>query len=237
MLITLGIIGLVAAMTMPSLISDKQNKERVSQLKKVYSTISQAFIMAVSENGTPDEWGMGEMYDENSHYILAKNMAKYMQLSHNCIDMDDSSVKKVCEPPRNINGKNLSRSVILLDGTRLSFRTWYGTCNANFSRKGNNKALLHTCGEIEVDLNGSKFPNENGRDRFGFYVTRDAIVPWGIQDDVHEFEKACNRKIDAPYPLFTGEEMYACTAWVLYNENMDYLKCDDLTWKGKTKCK
>lgn len=28
-----------------------------------------------------------------------------------------------------------------------------------------------------------------------------------------------------------------CTAWLLYNENMDYLHCDDLSWTGKTKCK
>ena len=54
-LITLGIIGVVAAMTMPSLIQDKQNTERVSQLKKVYSTLSQAYLQAVSEKGTPDE--------------------------------------------------------------------------------------------------------------------------------------------------------------------------------------
>lgn len=55
-LITLGIIGVVAAMTMPSLIANYQEKQRVSQLKKVYSALSQAFVTAVQENGTPDEW-------------------------------------------------------------------------------------------------------------------------------------------------------------------------------------
>ena len=24
--------------------------------------------------------------------------------------------------------------------------------------------------------------------------------------------------------------------WVIYNENRDYLKCNDLSWDGKTKC-
>ena len=37
-LITLGIIGVVAAMTMPSLIASHKEKETVSKLKKVYST-------------------------------------------------------------------------------------------------------------------------------------------------------------------------------------------------------
>ncbi len=27
-----------------------------------------------------------------------------------------------------------------------------------------------------------------------------------------------------------------CAAWVIYNENLDYLHCNDLAWDGKTKC-
>ena len=49
---------------------------------------------------------------------------------------------------------------------------------------------------------------------------------------------ACNRLHKHPYPeYYGGGNMYSCTAWVLYNENMDYLHCDDLSWTGKTKCK
>ena len=236
-LITLGIIGVVAAMTMPSLISDKQNKERVAQLKKVYSTVSQAFIMAVSENGTPDEWGMGEMYDENSHFIFATNMAKHMQLSQNCIDMDVSTIKEVCVPPVELTNKNIARSVILSDGTRVTFRTYTGECSFNYSKGNKKNALQHVCGAISVDLNGHKLPNENGRDRFSFFLTKDAIVPSGIKESMYEFEQACNKTIDKPYPGFSNSNMYGCTAWVLYNENMDYLKCNDLSWEGKTKCK
>lgn len=44
-LITLGIIGVVAAMTMPSLIASHKEKETVSKLKKVYSTLSNAFYL------------------------------------------------------------------------------------------------------------------------------------------------------------------------------------------------
>ena len=28
-----------------------------------------------------------------------------------------------------------------------------------------------------------------------------------------------------------------CTAWVIINENMDYLHCSDLSWTGKHSCK
>ena len=43
-LITLGIIGVVAAMTMPSVITNYQKKQTAAQLKKAYSIVSQALV-------------------------------------------------------------------------------------------------------------------------------------------------------------------------------------------------
>lgn len=73
-LITLGIIGIVAAMTLPSLVGKYKEKQRVTQLKKAYSILNQAFLMAVKDYGTPDNWGLvqtvtGEV-DEEGEQIL-----------------------------------------------------------------------------------------------------------------------------------------------------------------------
>ena len=51
MLITLGIIGIVAAMTLPALITRNQNKALEASLKKNYSVILQAFEMYQAEHG------------------------------------------------------------------------------------------------------------------------------------------------------------------------------------------
>ena len=45
-LITLGIIGVVASMTLPVLIQNNKNKEVESRLKKVYSVMNQAILMS-----------------------------------------------------------------------------------------------------------------------------------------------------------------------------------------------
>ena len=45
-LITLGIIGIVAAMTLPSLIANYQKKVTVNRLKQAYSMINQALLLA-----------------------------------------------------------------------------------------------------------------------------------------------------------------------------------------------
>lgn len=50
-LITLGIIGVVAAMTMPSLVANYKKKVYVTQLKKTVSTLEQGFRMALAEDG------------------------------------------------------------------------------------------------------------------------------------------------------------------------------------------
>ena len=41
-LITLGIIGVVASLTMPSVISNQNEKKTVTRVKKAYSTLQQA---------------------------------------------------------------------------------------------------------------------------------------------------------------------------------------------------
>ena len=244
-LITLGIIGVVAAITLSSLIQNNIEKQRVAQLKKAYSALSQAFTMAVSENGDPTYWGMTGMYDENSHYIFADNMRKHLKLSVDCVDMTEAEARKVCGHEDKI-GKNTSndgvysdisefingRGVILSDGTTVAFRIFDGQCNL---QQG---AIKNVCGTITVDVNGSKYPNQNGYDQFAIYITKDRLVPYGIKGDSLTFERACNLGVESPYPEFWGATtMYSCTAWVLYNGNMDYLHCNDLSWEGKHSCK
>jgi type II secretory pathway pseudopilin PulG len=59
-LITLGIIGVVAALTLPSTIAKYQEKKKITQLKKAYSAYQQAFLLAVNEYGTPDNWDLNK---------------------------------------------------------------------------------------------------------------------------------------------------------------------------------
>jgi len=55
-LITLGIVGVVAAMTMPSLIEKHQKQVAVTKLKASYNIMSNAFLMAQSEHGDMSLW-------------------------------------------------------------------------------------------------------------------------------------------------------------------------------------
>ena len=59
-LITLGIIGVVAALTMPVLIENHKKQVIISKLDKAYSTISNAYVLAKESNGDMENWGLVE---------------------------------------------------------------------------------------------------------------------------------------------------------------------------------
>ena len=61
MLITIGVIGIVAAMTFPSIVAKYQKVVTVNQLKKVYSTLLQAIDRSVADHGEVSEWNLGSM--------------------------------------------------------------------------------------------------------------------------------------------------------------------------------
>lgn len=58
-LITLGIIGIVAALTIPTLVSSYQKNVVATKLKKFYSNMYQAVNLSINDNGAPSNWTFG----------------------------------------------------------------------------------------------------------------------------------------------------------------------------------
>jgi len=233
--ITLGIIGVVAAMTIPTLIQNANEKATVVALKKAYSVLSQAYTLAVNENGTPDTWNLTGDAAGNTNLINA--VAPYLKLTKNCYQSSGCFNPGVKYKQFNgtvrtapIDNELDSAKAQLSDGTLL--KTWaYG----NNVTVGNTLALQSVSGTFMVDVNGNKPPNQTGVDTFEFYVTKYGIIPRGTAA-----ETIANGADDATFNVNCKDKATAngngCTAWVIYNENMDYLKCADLSWTGKTKC-
>ena len=74
-LITLGIIGVVASMTLPSLIQKNKDKELISRVKKTYSVLNNALIAAQSGSGVVgDNSVIFNPQDDN--FAVAKNLKK-----------------------------------------------------------------------------------------------------------------------------------------------------------------
>ena len=63
-LITLGIIGVVAAMTIPNLMTNIRHRDTTSKLKKFYSVMRQLTLSAEEEFGPVSEWDTSLPYRE-----------------------------------------------------------------------------------------------------------------------------------------------------------------------------
>lgn len=232
-LITLSIIGIVAAMTMPALLSKYREKATVSKLKKSYSVLSQGYLFAVEEYGTPDNWDITARTAENA-IIVRDKLFKNVKLIQKC---DDNANQKACGVSENtyyINGNidtgvsgtsSKTAAALMADGTAVMVIT---NSSGSYQSRGSG-VLSNVYAIIYVDTNGINPPNTYGKDKFCFYLTKVNITPVGTQDEsstYHRFENDC---------INTSSGL-GCTAWVIYNENMDYLHCDDLSWDGKRKC-
>ena len=80
-LITLGIIGVVAAMTMPTLIANHKKKVYATKVKYTYNIVSNALLSSVAENGSPNTWDYGSKINAGGSSSLqngahTKEMAK-----------------------------------------------------------------------------------------------------------------------------------------------------------------
>lgn len=75
-MITLGIIGVVAAMTIPALITNTKKSEVSARLKKFVSVINQALIMAESEHGMREDWIIGKTNSQESSYNFLNTYIK-----------------------------------------------------------------------------------------------------------------------------------------------------------------
>ncbi len=233
-LITLGIIGVVAAMTMPSLIQNTKEKEVISKLKKFQSLMSQAFLMSVNENGTPDNWGLDANFNIQTP-VLSDKFIPYLKVTKDCGLIGKCFYNKDIYFLNNLKWTNLynptgwgQMTLELADGSLVAMNVISSDCS---SVRGTSKNLQNVCAFLYIDVNGGVNPNIFGKDFFSFYVTKYGVIPTGLPEEFdtnHSFAKNC---------IGENANGMGCTAWVIYNENMDYLHCKDLSWDGKHSCK
>ena len=85
-LITLGIIGIVAAMTMPVLIEKVNHKIVVNRLKKMYSTLSQAMLYTVAKDGDYSALGISDNDTQSLIDWYNYSLKKQLKITKECID-------------------------------------------------------------------------------------------------------------------------------------------------------
>ena len=206
-LIVIGIIGVVAALTLPNLNHATGDKEKVTKVKKIYASLTDAVDRAQAIYGDFDTWfndldcNEEEVRQECSERF-AKRVTEFMKVSKDCGSgagcfADVSGLDGLQELQ-----SNGTYMVVLSDGTSLGFH-------------------VHTNGYwsgIRVDIDGpNKGKNKTANDLFCFDIVNNQLYPGG------GFLVATTDSDKADYCL----NFNYCTEWVVEIGNMEYLKADN----------
>ena len=146
-LITLGIIGVVAALTLPTLIKNYQKHETVNRLKETYSILYQAIRMSETENGLLETWEIPNTSWDNNTYTYGKTF--FEQWADEYVRANG-----VADNDYFPATKNRTYGMVLANGSVIGFKP-----------RG-------TFLEIYTDLNGKKGPNKFGRDVFNIIISK-----------------------------------------------------------------
>ncbi len=166
-LVTVGIIGVVAALTMPTLVNNHQRKVYVTQLHKVYTELSQAAIRAASDNNaiSLDE----TRFNSNNANGTINFLNTYFNVVQDC--SDDLS-KCFATDYKTLSGDDFTleeptAAVVLSSGAAISVMNNY----LYYDEDGDHGRL-----EMQVDTNGKQGPNILGRDLFYMDLYSDGKV-------------------------------------------------------------
>lgn len=191
-LITLGIIGVISALTLPTVIQSYKKQETSARLKKFYSSMAQAITSAEAEYGTKAyEWDKlsWTSYDPmNSYSQTAAYYDRYIAPYIKTLNV----VNGVYDPKNNINTK---MKIYFQDGS---------TTEINVGQ----------CISLHFDTNGDKLPNAYGRDKFVFFIATEDSHKNNREQELYK-----NQSFAAAYlPLFNTKTkaLNACKNNAIY---------------------
>ena len=192
-LITLVIIGIVATLTIPTLINNYQKHQYVIQLKKNYNILSNGFRMILAKEGVTrvTDTTLWSKFGNTSSitYETANNNANkqaFLAELSKTFSIASTSSPEVTYSTwlRNAYAtmtSSLSGGIVLKDGT-IIYYTFYKTPKTEYG--GDN--FTNYVGMLSVDVNGTKKPNVMGRDLFRFWLFSDGVIePFGANQYQH----------------------------------------------------
>jgi len=192
-LITLVIIGVVAALTIPTAINRMQREELRSQFKKAVSVLYQVVQKMKADNGD-----LVLDYNNDTVPIFRERFMSYFHVTckENCVNLrkyrnfNDTSAVTIYS-----NDSFFTNTIIVQDGMTFGFSASY-----------------HNALYIIVDINGpGKKPNRLGYDVFGFFVRGTQIYPCEPGEPASTV--ICSSTSSAAY------NGYGCTKRAISDEN------------------
>ena len=213
-MITLGIIGIVAAMTMPALMAKHRREVLKTEFKKTYSELQQINLSFIKDEGLnmcEYNWMLvdsGQAQMDASKNTTAKIVSYYKGKGKNLNNKYNNDVKNLTGGKPDI--------YMFDDGTMWNFmrKTFY-------SEYGNAKE--NKCMVITVDINGyNQKPNQLGVDMFSFRPTKDGrVITLGNPETNKDAANGSKDFTDCSMKINTEKNGMGCAYWASIDVNPD----------------
>ena len=164
-LVTLGIIGVIAAMTIPSLIKSFEEKSNNTKAKKAYSAISSAWNQYRSDKGGNVVGTFTDRFSLKDEFL--KSQFSYIKETSPGINV------YTYQRLYSYDNNSINSGIITLDGIFIGIANTDGNCNL--------QGYSDYCSQVLIDVNASKGPNKMGYDVFYISLTKNRIVPHDVR--------------------------------------------------------
>lgn len=217
-LITLGIIGVVAALTIPSLVSNIQDSQYRNQWKNIFTELNEAYKQMMSDYPSiGDMCSIGDPQLDSNCFV--DKLPGYMKLLSSC--HTDGGGQNACttgySDVRYLNGSdsggpiNDNAGATMVNGAMLNI-TWISNasnpnaCQPNmwWYDEVDDAIYPNKCvyGFIYVDVNGKQNPNQFGKDIYQIYLTDKNVYPSGAaytmaDENRVSYHTGCNLSSDS----------------------------------------
>ena len=214
-LIVIGIIGVVAALTLPNLNHATGDKETVTRLQKAYSILNEANDRAVAIYGPLSEWSGNCINNINACWV--KRIGEFLKVSNSCNTEEGIN----CDNLDSNGALDYDKVILQLsDGATIGANGYYFDCDGEYGDFSSGWFYVNDlCSEeIRIDIDGpNKGKNEEGKDIFQFLLSdKLGLIPVKNDNSLADEVSAC----------LSERTAFDCTWWVLEFENLDYLKAD-----------
>lgn len=208
-LITLAIIGVVAALTFPMLLAKYQKQVTVSGLQKSYSVVTNMIRKAEAKHGVISEWSgwsadlpwyikTRNTQDILENYLAPEAIGTKVYASNSMsgnfyvrfmCDTEDNGADNDAQYKRMDGGDVITSSNEVIQSMRLAD----GAC-VGFKPVDGNVAFVY------IDINGAKKPNVVGKDFFEFILTYEGkLLPRGYELSDEDLKNNKNCPISSYY--------------------------------------
>ena len=203
-LITLVIIGVVAALTVSPIINTYVESSTVAKVKKGLSILGQAKKLAEVQNGSIEGWDFGEGATAETASQFWNYLKPHISVIKDCGSnsgcYQNNGVHLLNGDFYNGYIDSSRYKFILADGSVMWFRMGFsGKCASSENE------ITNVCAVFSHDVNGDKAPNIWGRDIFSYAMTVNGIYPLTHND--------CNKNSSG----------WGCAGYIIKHNNMKYL--------------